>query len=137
LSTTTSQDRIDVVRRMYGAINDHDLDTIESLLSDDCVRHYCVGSTTVLDGEIVGRDAVVASYRYMIDHTGGDHEVVVGNVLANSALAASYHQEVAGRQRDGARLDAQMFVRWRVENGRIVELWDYANDVPGLNAFLA
>jgi predicted SnoaL-like aldol condensation-catalyzing enzyme len=30
-----------------------------------------------------------------------------------------------------------MFVRWRVEDGKIVELWDYANDVPGLNAFLA
>jgi ketosteroid isomerase-like protein len=137
LSTTTAQDRIDVVRRMYDAINDHDLDAIRGLLSDDCVRHYCIGSKTVLDGEIAGRDAIVASYAFMIDHTGGDHHVDVGNVLANTALAASYHQETATRQRDGAHLDAKMFVRWRVEDGKVVELWDYANDVPGLNAFLA
>jgi ketosteroid isomerase-like protein len=122
---------------MYDAINAHDIDTIESLLSTDCIRHYCVGSKTILDGDIVGRDAVVGSYRYMIEHTDGDHQVDVGNVLANTALAASYHQETARRRRDGTRLDAQMFVRWRIEDGTIVELWDYANDVPGLNAFLA
>jgi ketosteroid isomerase-like protein len=135
--STTPQDRIGVVRGMYAAINAHDLAAIESLLSEDCVRHYCKGSKSPLDGDHVGRDAVVASYRFMIEHTGGDHQLEIGNVLANVALAASYHQEKAGRQRDGARLDAQMFVRWRIEDGKIVELWDYANDVPGLNGFLS
>ena len=33
-------------------------------------------------------------------------------------------------------LDAPMFTRWIVEDGKITEIWDYANDVPGLNEFL-
>ncbi|MBI5090569.1 MAG: hypothetical protein HZB15_17380, partial [Actinobacteria bacterium] len=79
---------------------------------------------------------VLASYGYVIECTGGDHHLDVGNVLANDAIAASYHQERATRARDSATLDAEMLVRWRVEDGRVIEIWDYANDVPGLNAFL-
>jgi ketosteroid isomerase-like protein len=125
-----------LIRDAYGAINHHDLGALGELLSDGCVRHYVHGATPIA-GDHVGRDAVLASYRYVFDLTGGAHHCEVGNVLANDLLVASFHQETATRQRDGARLDTPMFVRWHVADGRVVEIRDYANDVPGLNAFLS
>jgi ketosteroid isomerase-like protein len=133
---STKDDKIATVRSMYAAINDHDLTAIGSLLADDCVRHYPRGASPIA-GDHQGRDAVLATYGYVIEHTGGTHQLEVGNVLANDSIAASYHQERGVRSRDAAALDAEMLVRWRVEDGQVVEIWDYANDVPSLDAFLS
>jgi ketosteroid isomerase-like protein len=133
---STKDEKIAVVRSMYTAINDHDLSAIGALLADDCVRHYPRGASPIA-GDHVGRDAVLATYGYVIEHTGGTHRLDLGNVLANESIAASYHQERGVRSRDAAGLDAEMLVRWRVEDGQVVEIWDYANDVPSLNAFLS
>ena len=130
-----TDEKIALIRDVYSAINLQDLDALGDLLSEDCVRHYVRGSAQIA-GDHVGRDAVLASYRYVFEITGGAHHCDVGNVLANDVLVASYHQETATRQRDGARMDAPMFVRWHVTDGRVCEIRDFANDVPGLNAFL-
>ncbi|HEY4333571.1 MAG TPA: nuclear transport factor 2 family protein [Ilumatobacteraceae bacterium] len=133
---SAADDKIRVVRSFYAAINDHDTTAIAALLDDDCVRHYPRGSASPIAGDHVGKAAVVATYEHMIAYTAGDHALDVGNVLANDSIAASYHHESATRASDHGRLEAEMLVRWRIEDGRVVELWDYANDVPGLNAFL-
>ena len=57
------------------------------------MRHYPRG-TTPIAGDHDGRDAVVASYRYVLEHTAGDYRVDIGNVLANDVIAASYHREI-------------------------------------------
>ena len=132
---TANDEKIALIRDVYSAINLRDLDALRDLLAEDCARHYVKGSAPIA-GDHAGRDAVLASYRYVFDLTGGIHHCDVGNVLANRILVASYHQETATRQRDGAHLDTPMFVRWRVADGRVVDIRDYANDVPGLNAFL-
>ena len=130
-----TDEKIALVRDAYAAINDHDLDALGQLLADDCIRRYIRGPAPIA-GDHEGREAVLASYRYMWEHTGGDHHLEIGNILANELLAASYHQETATRKRDGVKLDAPMFTRWIVKDGKIAEIWDYANDVPGLNEFL-
>jgi ketosteroid isomerase-like protein len=132
---TDTDEKIALIRDVYGAINLHDLDALGDLLAEDCVRHYVRGGAPIA-GDHVGRDAVLASYRYVFDLTGGVHHCDLGNVLANGVLVASYHQETATRQRDGAQLDTPMFVRWHVADGRVVDIRDYANDVPGVNSFL-
>ena len=128
-------EKIDVVRDAYAAINRHDLDALGALLADDCVRRFVRGDAPIA-GDHIGRDAVLASYRYLFEITGGDHRCEVGNILANDALVASYHRETARRQRDGATLDAPMLVRWELDGRRVTTIRDYANDVPALNAFL-
>jgi ketosteroid isomerase-like protein len=135
IDTTTIDARIAVVQDAYRAINAHDLAALGALLADDCVRQFVRGDAPIA-GDHVGRDAVLASYRYVFELTGDDHHCAVANVLANHALVASYHQETGTRQRDGRTLDAPMLVRWEVDGGRITRIRDYANDVPGLNAFL-
>ena len=129
-------DRIALVGSAYDAINRHDLDALGALLAEDCVRHFVRGEAPIA-GDHVGRDSVLASYRYVFEATGGEHHCEVGNILANDSLVASYHRETATRQRDGATLDAPMLVRWNVTDAGIATIRDYANDVPALNAFLA
>lgn len=132
---TNGEDTIELVRNVYDAINREDLGALAELFTEDCVRHYVRG-TAPIAGDHVGREAVLTSYRYLFELTGGNHHCDVGNVLANAVLVASYHQESATRARDGARLDTPMFVRWHVSDGRVSTIRDYANDVPGLIDFL-
>lgn len=106
------------------------------LLADDCVRHYPHGESPI-SGDHVGRDAVVESYRYVLGHTAGDYSITIGKVLANDVIAASYHREQGHRERDAASLDAEMIVRWAIDDGRVTEIWDYSNDIPSLNEFLS
>jgi ketosteroid isomerase-like protein len=131
----TGEDMIGLVRNVYDAINRQDLGTLADLFTEDCVRHYVRGNAPIA-GDHVGREAVLTSYRYVFELTAGVHHCEVGNVLANDVLVASYHQESATRARDGAHLDTPMFVRWKVSDGQVSVIRDYANDVPGLIDFL-
>ena len=99
------------------------------------MRRYPRGDSPIA-GDHVGRDAVVGTYDYLIRHTGGTYRVDVGNVLANDVIAASYHRETGRRERDAVALDAEMVVRWHIDDDRITEIWDYSNDIPTLNEFL-
>ena len=123
------------MRDIYTAINEGDIDSVAALFDADCVRHYPRGDSPIA-GDHAGRDAVIESYRYLLTHTGGNYHVEVLDLLANDVIAASYHRATGQRQRDGAAHDAEMIVRWRIEDGRVTEIWDYSNGIPSLNEFL-
>ncbi|MCU1451963.1 MAG: hypothetical protein JWN46_109 [Acidimicrobiales bacterium] len=136
--SATTDPRIARVRELYAAISDHDLDldTIGSLVTDDCIRHYVRGRFPMA-GDHVGRQKVMDSYAAFRSVVADDYRVDIGGINAGVEVVASFHRDFGSRARDKRPLDVEMLVRYRFEGDRIAEIWDYANDVPKLAAFLS
>ena len=127
--------RVQVVREVYQALNNQDLELISSLLADDCVRHFPNGESPI-SGDHRGRSAVLQSYAHPLTISGKTLRIEVGGIAANERLVVSYHHESARRASDGLELDSDMLVKWRFETDKIAEISDYAQDIPHLDRFL-
>ena len=70
-----SQENVEVVRRVVQAFNERDFPAAESAYTEDIVLRHIGGMDALIGTEFRGRDAVLSSWREVIDTVGGRGEV--------------------------------------------------------------
>ncbi len=70
-----SEENVEIVRRVVQAFNERDFPTAESAYTEDIVLRHIGGMDALIGTEFRGRDAVVNSWREVIDTVGGRGEI--------------------------------------------------------------
>lgn len=106
------------VRRVYDALSAGDMETIESMVTDDFVLHD-VGRNPVA-GDYKGREGLMEFLGKGFEITGGTLKAELKRVLADDEFAVSFEQFSASR--DGRTLDVEDYTIWRFQSGQVVEM---------------
>ncbi|KAF3646236.1 putative alpha/beta hydrolase domain-containing protein 11-like [Capsicum annuum] len=83
-----------VVRKFYDGINNRDLDSVEQLISEDCVYE-----DLVFPQPFVGRKDILNFFNKFIDSVGPDLQFVIDDISKEDSLAVgvTWHLEWKGR----------------------------------------
>ncbi len=123
-----------MVRRLFQAFREGDLATVATTIDDDVTWHF-PGRTGGLRGDHRGRDQVFHFLGRVMELSGGTFQLELLDVVANDRRAVALFR---GRGlRRGRTLDNPTCLHMRIENGRIVELWEFVWDLYHVDEFWA
>ena len=88
-----------------------------------------------LGGDHVGLGAVMAFFGRTMELTRGTFRIEVLDVLGSDERAAVVVRSTA--QRDGRTLDSRQVHLFRIEDGNVLEIWQYVDDAEAVSAFWA
>jgi ketosteroid isomerase-like protein len=120
-----------LLRDAHRALRDGDVAAMATMVADDIVWH--VAGQSRVSGEYVGRAAVLAYHRQLVELSNGTFSLEDEDLLDSDDRAVSLCR-VSG-QRDGKALDADYCEVIRVGHGRIVEGWSFAFDQYAFDLF--
>ncbi len=110
-----------IVREYLRAFNDGDLDRVEDLLTDDVVVHF--PGRSPMAGAKRGKDDVMGFFRTMVSRAG------VGSMPPDiQDVCVSEQHAVALITRHIAGIDATVAVVYRIDGGKIAEVWPHERD---------
>lgn len=122
-----------LARRLYETLAAGDLSGYLELLADDAVFH--IGGESIVAGEHHGKDTIVDLGLRVVEETKGSYHTELLAVLANDSHAVTFHHWSAERR--GQRIEMDNFNVHRIENGRVVERWEFIEDQPSHDDFWA
>jgi uncharacterized protein len=120
------------VRELFAAFHGADLDTIRAVIPEHAVWHF-PGRRGQLAGSHRGRDAILGfllKVRALTDHT---FHLDLIDVIANDTHAVALFRGHA--ERHGTTLDNPTCLRMRVEDGQVIEVWEFVWDLFAVDAF--
>jgi ketosteroid isomerase-like protein len=115
-----------LVRNLFDAFQRGDVVTIYASMAEDAVWHF-PGRKGQLAGDHKGREAIFAFLAKPAALTGGFFTVELIDVLANDENAVAIYRAIG--ERDGRELNNPTCLRMRIEDGKIVEFWEFVWDV--------
>lgn len=115
----------DTLRALYDDFARGDLEAVLSRCADEIVFH--IPGRSKLAGTYRKQEFGPGLIRTVMELTGGTFQETVDDVLANDrhGVVLATHR----LQRDGRSLEYQTAHLWRFENGRLVEWWEYPQDL--------
>ena len=120
------------IRELFAAFRTGDIDTIRALIPEHAVWHF-PGRRGQLAGTHRGRDAVFSFLLNVRALTAGTFHLDLLDVLANDTNAvALFHGH---GERNGKTLDNPTCLTMRIENGQVVEVWEYVWDLFHVDDF--
>ena len=127
---TDERETQEVLRRYAAAWQANDVEALLASYADDVVFHY--SGTTDLAGVHSGKDAAVAA---MVEaSTRAKRELLeVIDVLAGDVLGAIVFRERFSR--DGESVDMRRTGVYRIERGRVAEMWMLDEDQALIDRF--
>lgn len=131
-NTTTHPTAADALAGLYSSVADGDAAAAMSHLTDDVVLH--VPGTQPLSGDHVGPEAVVAFIAASSSRADRTERVEVLDVLVGGGHAAAYCH-VTGVREGRKVLDNRTIHLFRLDEGRIAEIWFHNWDQPAVDAF--
>ena len=120
------------VRGMFAAFKNADLPAIQAMIPEDAVWHF-PGRRGKLAGSHRGRGAILGFLMNVAGLTGGTFHLDLEDVVANDRHAVALFR--CHGQRDGKVLDNPTCLRMRIEDGRIVEIWEFVWDLYAVDEF--
>ena len=123
---------VDVVRRLYAAVADRDLDAAAACFADDAV--WVLPGTSSIAGTHRGWAEIRDNFLAKLGPLSGDTlraellDVCGGDTYVVAVQHATAHHE-------GRVLDVTACQLMRVEDGRIVDVRGHYSDQPALDAF--
>lgn len=120
-----------LVRELFTALNDHDLASLQILLSPAAVLH--VPGHNPNAGDYYGHNGFLEFWSKLSQRVAGRVEIKVSDVLANTRSAAVLALSVA--ERKGEKLENRVVYVLRLEEGRITECWIHNYDQNTVDAF--
>jgi ketosteroid isomerase-like protein len=144
-----------LIRRLYAARAQDDLDTVRAILAADIVWHE-PGPDSPYTGQLRGADAVLGMHIQAMALTGGTSifrprpatvrrvpavrrtrtgRLDLHDVLANEAHAVALVNWSA--ERGGRRLTGREVAVYHVRDGRVTEAWFHPDDAATVEAFWA
>jgi ketosteroid isomerase-like protein len=122
------------IRALFAAFRARDLEAIRAAIPEEAVWHF-PGRRGALAGSHAGRPAILAFLARVATLTQGTFRLEIEDVLADDRAAVVFFRGSA--RRDGRRLDNPTCLRMRIEQGRILELWEFVWDLYAVDDFWA
>ena len=122
------------VRGLFQAFRDRDLAAIQAAIPEHAVWHF-PGRKGALAGSHRGREAILAFLGKVVALSEGTFRFEIEDVIASDTSAVALFRGSGRRQ--GRRLDNPTCLRMRIENGRIVEVWEFVWDLYAVDEFWA
>jgi ketosteroid isomerase-like protein len=120
------------VRALFHAFRDRDLAAIQAAIPEHAVWHF-PGRTGALAGSHRGRQAILAFLAKVMALTEGTFRLELEDVVANHTSAVALFR--GSGLRKGRRLDNPTCLRMRVQDGQIVEVWEFVWDLYAVDEF--
>jgi ketosteroid isomerase-like protein len=120
------------IRELFAAFRAGDVERIRELIPEDAVWHF-PGRRGRLAGTHRGRDAIfgfLLNVQALTDHT---FHLELIDVLADEAHAVALFRGHA--QRRGKTLDNPTCLRMRLDEGKVVEVWEFVWDLFAVDEF--
>jgi len=122
------------IRGLFQAFRDRDLAAIQAAIPEQAVWHF-PGRQGALAGSHRGRDAILAFLGKVMALSEGTFRFEIEDVIASDASAVAIFRG-SGR-RLGRTLDNPTCLRMRIQDGRIVEVWEFVWDLYAVDEFWA
>jgi uncharacterized protein len=103
-----------VVRRMYAAINQRDVDALVATFAPDAVWHGA-------GARVEGAESITAMVQQLIEASEGTLQIELHDVLANDEHTVAL--QVTTAQRAGRSLRDSVVYVYHLRDGRIVDAW--------------
>ena len=113
-----------LVKQVYEAMANRDLQAFEQLHTDDCVLH--VSGHGRLSQDAKGRTGVLGVFREGLDAADFTVRTQVHDVLASDAHAVALVHAVV--ERDDRSIDQPLVQVFHCRDGKISEIWEYLWD---------
>ncbi|MFI8301807.1 nuclear transport factor 2 family protein [Streptomyces nigra] len=127
---TQDHPNVGVLRTIYA-----DLTRLGDYAADDIVLHTANREVMPESGKIYGKEAAVAKERQLVAATGNTLVMDVQEIIANDYFGAV--TGVLRAHRNAKELAMPFCGLWRFCDGRIVEHWENAYNLAGLDEFHA
>jgi hypothetical protein len=121
-----------LVRSLFDAFHRGDVVTIYAAMAEDAVWHF-PGRRGQLAGDHQGREAIFAFLAKPAALTGGNFRAELIDVLANDENAVAIFRAIG--RRGGRESNNLNCLRMRIEDGKIVELWEFVWDLYQIEEF--
>ena len=128
----TEHPNVELTRQGYEAFAKGDLDAALADLADDCVFHF--GGDGPNSGDHKGREAITAALIKNFELTAGTQALHIKDIYADDNHAAVVLHETASRP-DGASISLDEVHILRLRDGKVVDLWDLAEDIQAHDDF--
>lgn len=122
------------VRELFAAFERGDVAKIQETIADNAVWHF-PGRKGRLAGTHKGRDAIFAFLLNVGALTNGTFHLNLIDVIANDRHAVALFR--GSGQRNGKVLDNPTCLRMRLEEGKVVEVWEFVWDLYDVDEFWA
>ena len=122
------------IRGLFQAFRDRDLAAIQAAIPEQAVWHF-PGRQGALAGSHRGRDAILAFLGKVMALSEGTFRFEIEDVIASDASAVAIFRGSARRQ--GRTLDNPTCLRMRIQDGQILELWEFVWDLYAVDEFWA
>lgn len=120
------------VRELFAAFRQGDIETVRGVIPEHAVWHF-PGRRGRLAGSHRGRDAVFAFLMQVQALTNHTFHLDLEDVVANDTHAVAFFR--GHGERNGKHLDNPTCLRMRLENGQVVEVWEFVWDLFAVDDF--
>ena len=121
-----------LVRRGYEAFNTADIEALTELFDENASWH--TPGRSPIAGDHVGREAVFAQFGRYGGETGGTFKATLQRVLTDEeGRVIGIHHNTA--ERNGKKLDVYCCIVFEIKEGRLVDGWEYVEDLYVWDAF--
>jgi ketosteroid isomerase-like protein len=122
------------IRGLFQAFRDRDLAAIQAAIPEHAVWHF-PGRKGALAGSHRGREAILAFLARVVALSEGSFRFEIEDVIASDTSAVAFFRGSGRRQ--GRTLDNPTCLRMRIQDGRIVEVWEFVWDLYAVDEFWA
>lgn len=122
------------VRGLFAAFRNSDLAAIQDIIPENAVWHF-PGRVGQIAGEHRGRDAILGFLMKVVQLTDNTFHLDLIDVVANDRFAVALFRG-SGKRGDKV-LDNPTCLRMRLEDGKIVEIWEFVWDLYHVDEFWA
>lgn len=120
------------IRGLFQAFRERDLAAIQAAIPERAVWHF-PGRKGALAGSHRGREAILAFLGKVVALTEGSFALEIEDVVAGDRNAVVLFRG-SGR-REGRTLDNPTCLRIRIEDGQLVEIWEFVWDLYAVDEF--
>ncbi len=121
----------ELLRKGYKAFSEGDLETISAMFADDIVWHTPGKSS--ISGDYKGKEQVFEFFGKVTQETGGTFKIDIHDVIANDEHAVVLAKTSA--QKDGKTLEGNGVGVYHIEDGKVTESWQLAEDQYAIDEF--
>ena len=127
-----ADENVEVMQRAYDAFNKGDINALNEAFDESAVWH--APGRNSLAGDYEGREATFAYLGGLGEQTGGTFRANLGQLLpGEGGLVVGVQRSTA--ERDGKSLDVANCIVFKLENGRIIEVWEHFDDLYAWDEF--
>ena len=127
-----ADENVAVMRRAYEAFNSGDMETLIELFDESAVWH--LPGRSAMANDYQGSEAILTYFGRLGQETGGNFRAELGRLLADDDDYVVGVQRTRA-ERQGKNLDVANCIVFRLEDGRVVEVWEHFDDLYAYDEF--